>query len=130
MKRLLAVLVLLALCAPAFAAEVELAWDAAPNPLWGTRIYIGTAAGSYTASYDAGAGSVIATVKNLEPGKTYYFAARHYFSGAQSGLSNEVSAAIPLPDEYDIFPELPPVADEVERDAVRTYQITIRRVGE
>lgn len=130
MKRLLVVLVLLALCAPAFAAEVDLAWDAAPNPAWGTRLYIGTAAGSYTASHDAGAGAAVATIKNLEPGKTYYFAARHYFSGAQSGLSNEVSVAIPLPDEYDIFPELLPSADETERDAVRTHQITIRRVGE
>ena len=121
LKKLFFVMFLLVLCTQAYASDVTLAWDAAPNAAWGTRIYIGTTTGDYTASHDAGAGTTQAVVINLQPGKTYYFAARHYYNGMQSGLSNEVNVAIA--PEYTILPGIEPI-DET----VKTYKITIRRV--
>jgi len=124
MKTILTALLILLTFATVHAAEVTLAWDAPTNPAWGTRIFIGTTAGTYTASHDAGAGVVQTKVSGLEPGKTYFFAARHYYAGAESGLSNEVN--FNPPSEITILPDLEPWAGE----EVKTYQITIKRVGE
>ena len=115
------ILAILLLAVSAQAAEVTLAWDNPNQPTWGTRIYIGTEAGVYLYSHDAGVNTQETTIKNLEPGKTYYIAARHYVSGMQSGLSNEVAAAVP--SEIDILPPLPEIDNSVQ-----TYQITIRKV--
>jgi len=120
-KALIVLLAIFAFCAVAQASDVTLAWDDPHQPTWGTRLYIGLEAGSYLYSHDAGVGVTTAKILNLVPGNTYYFAARHYAGGVQSGLSNEVSYKIA--SEVEILPGVP-VAD----DSIKTYQITIRKM--
>ena len=103
------------------AGEVTLAWDAPTNSAWGTRLYIGTASGQYDFSEDAGAGTVQFTIGNLAPGRTYFFAAKHYFEGHESGYSNEVAHTVP--SEITELPTVPPLDDSVKR-----YEITIRKL--
>ena len=121
MKALYILAILLLAVGSTQAAEVTLAWDNPNQTTWGTRIYIGTEAGVYLYSHDAGVNTQQTTIANLEPGKTYYMAARHYVSGMQSGLSNELP--VPMPSEIDILPPLPEIDDSVQ-----TYQITIRKM--
>ena len=89
--------------APAFAADVTLAWN--PNTeedLAGYRIYYGTASGDYDYTMEVG-NQTEYTVTGLEEGLLYYFAATAYdLSGNESGYSNEVAYAPPC--SYSITP--------------------------
>lgn len=117
-----AILSLLLFSSMAFAADVTLQWDAfADHPEYGVRIYIGAESGNYTFSEDAGTGVSQVTIHQLLPGKTYYFAAKAYLNGMESGYSNEVEYIVPV--ELTILDPLPQIDD-----SVKTYTITIRRV--
>lgn len=91
---LIAILSLVALSAPAMAADVTLQWD--PNSetdLAGYKIYYGTASGVYGPPIVVGVQTTF-TVAGLPPG-TYFFAVTAYnASGLESGYSNEVSKTI------------------------------------
>jgi hypothetical protein len=85
----------LALCfspAPAFGADVTLAWN--PNTeadLAGYRIYYGTAGGDYDYALDLG-NQTEYTITGLEEGVLYYFAATAYdLGGNESDYSNEIT---------------------------------------
>lgn len=89
-------LVLAGLAAPAYAAEVQLAWDAnTESDLAGYIVLIGTQSGVYTQSMEVAPSTPQAEVSSLATGATYYFAVRAFnTAGLQSGLSNEVSVAL------------------------------------
>jgi hypothetical protein len=91
---IIAILVLLACSAPAFAGDVTLSWD--PNSetnLAGYRIYYGTGPGVYTTPITVGTQTSY-TITNLAPG-TYFFAVTAFNTlGLESGFSNEVSTTI------------------------------------
>jgi fibronectin type 3 domain-containing protein len=74
--------------------EVTLAWDANTEAdLAGYRVYVGTTAGVYVSNVDVGNVTTY-TVTGLSVGQTYFFAVTAYNDGAaESGYSNEVSAA-------------------------------------
>lgn len=80
------------------AAQVTLAWDSPTNnvdrtrltDLAGSRLYYGTASGSYTNFVDVGRMNT-ATVSNLTDGTTYYFAATAYnHLGEESDFCSEL----------------------------------------
>lgn len=68
------------------------AWD--PNTesdLMGYKLYVGTSSGVYGAPIDVG-NFTDYEVKNLEPGRTYYFAVTAYdLSGNESSFSDEIT---------------------------------------
>jgi len=74
------------------ATNLRLAWNASADPaVTGYKLSSGTSSGHYSNSLNAGSGTS-ATVNNLVPGNTYYFAVTAYNSiGLQSVPSNEVS---------------------------------------
>ncbi|MBD3262733.1 MAG: hypothetical protein GF334_13870 [Candidatus Altiarchaeales archaeon] len=111
---------LLLFAVPVGAADVTLGWDDPGEP-WGTRVYVGEESGNYQWSKDAGTGTVTVTVENLEPGKEYFFAAKHYDGGMESDFSNEVSHVVR--SEITVLPNVPELDDSVKR-----YEITIRKV--
>lgn len=75
-----------------FAQSVTLAWDASTSSnIVSYAIYYGTASRQYTVKTDVG-NVTTATLPNLTPGLTYYFAATAIdASGVESSLSTEVS---------------------------------------
>ena len=83
----------------AFAASVDLEWDAnTESVLEGYKIYWGTSSGSYTSSMDVG-NKTSCTVNGLEEGQTYYFAATAYDGqNNESGYSNQITFTVPAPD--------------------------------
>lgn len=84
---------------PAFAnGSITLAWDPSPSDtVVGYRIYYGLVSGNYTVQLEVG-NQTSATVTNLIPARTYYFAATAYNTlGVESEFSEEVSARVPLP---------------------------------
>jgi hypothetical protein len=75
-------------------ALVNLAWNAnTESDLAGYKVHVGTASGVYTL-LNINVGNVTSfTVTGLAPGDVYYFAVTAYDTGgAESGVSNEVSA--------------------------------------
>jgi hypothetical protein len=68
------------------------AWD--PNTesdLMGYKLYVGTSSGVYGAPIDVG-NFTDYEVKNLEPGRTYYFSVTAYdLSGNESGFADEIT---------------------------------------
>ena len=94
---LLLLLAVLNLLVPAaHAGQVNVAWDANPEPeVAGYKIYYGTSPGSYTASLDAGNATSI-LISGLQDGATYFFSAVAYdASNNESGFSNEIAYAVP-----------------------------------
>jgi chitinase len=90
-------LLCLFLSSNACASSVTLAWDASTDPgVAGYFLYAGTTSGSYSVKLDAG-NYTTATVSDLLPGYTYYFAATSYdaYGNESSFSSPEVSAVIP-----------------------------------
>jgi hypothetical protein len=81
-------------CVPAFAANVNLAWDPKSDPgLAGYKIYHGTSSRNYGTSINVGNVTTY-SVTGLNSG-TYYFAVTAYYtSGSQTGFSNEVSVTV------------------------------------
>lgn len=90
-RTLLAIISLAAGLQVSFADSVTLAWDPSSDPdIIGYHLYYGIASQTYTGFVDAGP-STIATVDNLVPGITYYFAATTVDSaGLESSFSSEV----------------------------------------
>lgn len=124
MSRMIAALALsfsLLLAASVLAAEKGFSWSAAPDPTWGTKIYIGTAPGVYPNSEDAGVGTTTYSVANLLPGTTYYITATHYNSkGYESEYAKEVvltTEALPTLT----FNPLPPVLGT----GIKSYSFTL-----
>jgi subtilase family serine protease len=60
-------------------------------------IYDGTASGAEGASPVATSANTSTVIKNLAPGKTWYFVIKAVNASGASGASNEASVAIPLP---------------------------------
>ncbi len=88
-----------ALCSVAsWAAQLTLAWDPSPDgTVVGYYVYYGTSSRNYPNRVDVG-NATSRTVQNLTAGQTYFFAVTAYNAArAESGYSNEVSAAIPAP---------------------------------
>src|SRR4051812_4390589 len=94
-RAVLVLAVLLALASTAAAGTITFAWDANPEPaVMGYTVYVGTSAGTYTASYDVGNATTFAFT-NAVPGTTYHIAVRAYGSGTLvSPLSGEVTASV------------------------------------
>lgn len=98
-KRLLASAAALGIGFPTVGnGSLTLTWDPSPSEtVVGYRIYYGLVTHSYTLQIDVG-NQTAATVTNLLPGRTYYFAATAYTAlGVESEFSDEVSARVPLP---------------------------------
>ena len=88
--------ILLLMAGASFGASVNLAWDHNAEPdIAGYHVLLGVASGQYTQSIDAGPATT-ATVSNLSPGTTYFFAVTAYnTSGFESLPSSEVSYSVP-----------------------------------
>jgi len=109
MKRLiLTAICFLAMASVGWAASIKLAWNPLDDQANGVRIYIGTTSEVYSNSHDAGVGVSEATINNLVPGETYFFAAKPYdpMGNYATSYSNEVSTTIP---GETILPELPEI---------------------
>jgi hypothetical protein len=90
---------------PAKAAEITLAWDqnAEPN-LSGYKVYSGTASRNYAGAVDVG-NWTSCVMSGLEPGKTYYFAAKAYnATGSESDYSSEVVYSAPAACSFSLSP--------------------------
>ena len=77
-------------CPPPPPYSITLAWD--PNPpeeeIGGYRVYMGTASGRYDNTWETMETRI--AVGGLQPGITYYFAAKAYRGDQESEFSNEV----------------------------------------
>ncbi len=72
------------------AGAIVLAWDAAPSPAVGYKVYYGTRTGTYTNSVDVGNVTTY-TLAGLTKGQNYYIAASAYDSSkSESAYSDEV----------------------------------------
>ncbi|WP_447968801.1 PKD domain-containing protein [Nitrospira sp. M1] len=99
------------------AADVTLAWDPPNSEYGGFILEYGTASGQYTQFQNVGT-ETMWTVRNLEAGQRYYFAAKTYdaTNTTNSQYSNEISVLIPLP---------PLVADFFATPTTGTAPLTI-----
>ena len=98
--RAFVVLAALIFCSsPTYAASVTLTWNPAlATGLAGYRLAYGTTSHSYPTSVIVGANVTSATVPNLQPGVTYYFAvATRTIAGLESAYSGEVAYTVPPP---------------------------------
>jgi hypothetical protein len=106
--RLIIILVFAALLmsgVPVKAADITLAWDANAEPdLSGYKVYSGTASRNYSGSVDVG-NWTSCVMGGLEPGKTYYFAAKAYnATGSESDYSMEVAYNVPAACSFSLSP--------------------------
>ncbi|NPV04000.1 MAG: hypothetical protein HPY67_04630 [Syntrophaceae bacterium] len=88
---------------PAGAAEVTLAWDPNAEPdLAGYKVYSGTASRNYSGTVDVG-NWTRCVMGGLEPGRTYYFAAKAYnATGSESDYSAEVVYSVPAACSFSL----------------------------
>jgi len=119
--RLIVILVFAALLmsvVPAKAAEIALAWDANAEPdLSGYKVYSGTASRSYSGSVDVG-NWTNCVMGGLEPGRTYYFAAKAYnATGSESDYSSEVVYNVPAACSYSLSRAASPIPPPAGREA-------------
>lgn len=77
--------------------SVTLAWNPSPaNNIAGYRLYLGLSSGTYATSLDVGA-TTNATLANLTPGTTYFFAVTAYdTNNLESPFSGEINYTIPI----------------------------------
>ncbi len=77
---------------PPTSVSAVVAWD--PNTesdLMGYKLYVGTSSGVYGAAIDVG-NFTDYEVRNLEPGRTYYFSVTAYdLSGNESSFADEIT---------------------------------------
>jgi hypothetical protein len=104
----LAAAVAFAFAPGAFAASVNVAWDANTEPdLTGYKVHYGVASLTYTTHVDAGK-TLSRTLDALAAGTRYYIAVTAYDSlGNESGYSNEISATTPAVVETISAPQRP-----------------------
>ncbi len=102
-RRTIALVSLLAVLASfttfTFANQLTLAWDpdSSLSSVAGYRLYEGAASQTYTNMIDVG-NSTTATVSNLAPGVTYYFAVTCYTQDGSEGTpSPEITFTVPDP---------------------------------
>ena len=90
---------------PARAAEITLAWDPNVEPdLSGYKVYSGTASRNYSGTVDVG-NWTSCVMGGLEPGRTYYFAAKAYnAAGSESDYSAEVVYSVPAACSFSLSP--------------------------
>jgi len=90
---------------PARAAEITLAWDPNTEPdLSGYKVYSGTASRNYSGTVDVG-NWTSCVMGGLEPGRTYYFAAKAYnAAGSESDYSAEVVYSVPAACSFSLSP--------------------------
>ena len=76
----------------AYSYELDFVWDSVEyRPIAGYKLYYGTASKDYTWVTDVG-NKLRATISNLQPGTTYYFAVTAYdFENNESDFSKENS---------------------------------------
>ncbi len=93
---LLVALWLLAARKPAHASSLTLGWTASTSAaVAGYNVYYGTNSGNYPYMINVGS-ATSATITNLSPGVTYYFAATAYdAAGDQSAFSSQISFLVP-----------------------------------
>src|SRR5215831_2173352 len=77
--------------------SITLAWNPSPaNNIAGYRLYLGLTSRSYGTTLDVGA-TTNATLANLTPGMTYFFAVTAYdTNGLESPFSGEISYTVPV----------------------------------
>src|SRR5215471_9428230 len=77
--------------------SVTLAWNPSPaSNIAGYRLYLGLSSGNYATSLDVGA-TTNATLANLTPGTTYFFAVTAYDTNRlESPFSGEISYTVPI----------------------------------
>lgn len=87
------------------AADVTLAWDANQEPsVAGYKVFNGLASRNYNGTVDVG-NWTSCIVSGLEPGKTYYFAAKAYdTAGNESDYSSEIAYAVPAACSFSLSP--------------------------
>ena len=78
--------------------SITLAWNPSPaNNIGGYRLYLGLSSGLYATWLDVGA-TTNATLANLTPGTTYFFAVTAYDTNQlESPFSGEISYMVPAP---------------------------------
>jgi PKD repeat protein len=103
--QVLLLLVALTVSGDSLAGQLKLAWDPVTNAT-GYRLHYGTSSGNYPSSIDAQTSTSV-TVPGLTDGARYFFAVRAYDSATTSGLSNEVSAVVPVPAPVASFTASP-----------------------
>ncbi|MEJ5363469.1 MAG: fibronectin type III domain-containing protein [Desulfosoma sp.] len=120
--------------APAWAAEVTIAWDpTGDGETRGYRVHVGYASREYGWSEDAGPADRY-TLRALEDGRTYYVAVTAYDGlGGQSGYSQELVISVPGPDhdgdglsdaeELDVLGTDPGLADTDGDGALDGYEV-------
>ncbi len=96
-----------AITPPVILHDLTLAWDAVPEAgIQGYKVYLGLQSGDYQQILDAGIDAAL-TIRDLEFGKTYYFAVSAIGStGIESPLSAELVVSIslpPLPPSAEMF---------------------------
>ena len=87
------------------AVDVTLAWDPNQEPtVAGYKVFNGLASRSYNGTVDVG-NWTSCIVSGLEPGKTYYFAAKAYDSaGNESDFSTEIAYTVALACSVSLSP--------------------------
>lgn len=92
---LMLALVLLLAGTAAQAAQVTLRWNASPEEnIAGYVVHFGTRSGQYDQNIDVGKAQRV-TISDLEPGRTYYFAATAYdIYGFSSDVGEELAFTI------------------------------------
>jgi hypothetical protein len=87
------------------AADVTLAWDPNQEPaVAGYKVFNGLASRNYNGTVDVG-NWTSCIVSGLEPGKTYYFAAKAYdLAGNESDYSSEIAYAVPAACSFSLSP--------------------------
>jgi hypothetical protein len=87
------------------AADVTLAWDQNQEPtVAGYKVFNGPASRNYNGTVDVG-NWTSCIMSGLEPGKTYYFAAKAYdTAGKESDFSGEIAYTVPASCSFSLSP--------------------------
>ena len=85
------------------AADITLAWDQNPETdIEGYRVYVGSYSSDRTMAIDIG-NYTTCVIGDLEPGKTYFFAATAYnTAGLESDFSDEITATVSAANQAPI----------------------------